>query len=451
MSVLYRRQLQEVINQRFKEVPGKPVLITGMKCCGKSTLAKICSAQFRQFIVIDLNTTQHRRLFEEKETNEITLKSLFFLYGKDFQQRETLIFLKELYRCDKAIDWFRHWITQPFPFQLLASSSFLSDEIMELIAVLEKHSSHFYLPPLTFSEFLDSGEDLTVRDAFRETPVPRYAYEKLLKIFHLYSLTGGMPGIVASIREFPEMTKVNPIYEKILEELSRLVHQESATRKTAYLNEEVLQNIFPFAASRILFNNFGNVGAGSREIARSMNFLARLMVIQLIYPIIDTGKDAIPKRTLSPRLHIGDTGLVNYFSGIQHTLYLSQDMNSVFRGQIARQVVGQELLSGSEKAELVFWTRAKSQSTAEVDFIVPFQGFQIPVVVRSGEPGKLRSLHMFLDEAPHAFAVRLWSGPISIGQHQTIRGKRYFLLNLPYFLSSRINEHLKGFIRLVTE
>lgn len=450
MSILYHRQLQEIINQRFKDVPGKPVLITGMQNSGKTTLAKQCSAPFRQYIMIDLTIAQYRRLFQDKETPDTVLKSLFFLSGQDFQQRGTLIFLKEIYRCNEAIDWFRHWITRPFPFQLMASASFLSDGIIKLRAELEPQASHFYLPPFTFREFLDSGEDLTVRDAFRETPVPRYAYEKLLKIFHLYSLTGGMPEIVASIREFPEMTKVNPIYEKILEGISRLVNQESATRKTAVLNEEILQNIFPFAASRILFNNFGNVGAGSREIARSMRFLERFMIIQLIYPMTSTGEGSQPKKNLSPRLHIGDTGLVNYFSGIQHTLYLSQDMNAVFQGQIARQVVGQEILAGGEKSELVFWTRAKSQSTAEVDFIVPYQGFQIPVVVRSGEPGKLRSLHMFLEEAPHPFAVRLWSGPISVGQHQTIRGKRYFLLNLPYFLSSRINEHLKGFIRLVT-
>jgi predicted AAA+ superfamily ATPase len=316
---------------------------------------------------------------------------------------------------------------------------------------MEQHASHFYLPPLTFSEFLDSGEDLAAREAFRETPVPQYAYEKLLRMFHLYSLTGGMPEIVMSVREFPEMTNLNPIYEKILVDLSLLVAQESSTKKTALLNEEVLQNVFPFAASRILFNNFGNVGAGSREIARSMRFLARMMVVQLFYPTVSSLENALPKKNLSPRLHISDTGLVNYFSGIQHALFFSQDMNAVFHGQIARQVVGQELVTCSGRAELVFWTRNKSQSTAEVDFVLPFQGYQIPVVVRSGEPGRLRSLHMFLEEAPHPFAVRLHSGYISVGQHQTFRGKRYYLLNLPYFLSSRIAEHLNGFIRLITQ
>jgi hypothetical protein len=145
--------------------------------------------------------------------------------------------------------------------------------------------------------------------------------------------------------------------------------------------------------------------------------------------------------------------MVNYFSGIQKSLFQSHDMNAIFAGQIARQVVGQEILA-TEKTGLSpgdalhFWVRNKAQSTAEVDFVIPYNDHLIPVVVKAGEPGRLRSLHQFIDMAPHPYAVRLYAGKLAVQQTQTIRGKKFYLLNLPYFLAGKIREHLKGFIRL---
>ena len=73
----------------------------------------------------------------------------------------------------------------------------------------------------------------------------------------------------------------------------------------------------------------------------------------------------------------------------------------------------------------------------------------IPVMVRSGEPGRLRALHQFVDIAPHPYAIRLYGGPLAIRQAETLSGKKYFLMSLPYFLPGKIIEHLEGFRRFV--
>ena len=147
---------------------------------------------------------------------------------------------------------------------------------------------------------------------------------------------------------------------------------------------------------------------------------------------------------------MADTGMVNYFSGIQMPLFRAHDMNAIFKGQIAKQVVGQEIAASEIKPVLNFWVRKKPQSTAEIDFVIPHDGLLIPVIVKSGVPGRLRSMHQFIDEAPHPYAVRLSSGRLTVQQAQTIRGNKIYMLNLPYFLSSKIKEYLKGFIRLAT-
>lgn len=73
----------------------------------------------------------------------------------------------------------------------------------------------------------------------------------------------------------------------------------------------------------------------------------------------------------------------------------------------------------------------------------------IPVEVKSGATGRLRSLHQFIDIAPHQYAVRFYSGQVQIDKLQTIKKKPFFLLNLPYFLAGELERYLKWFIEQV--
>jgi len=95
---------------------------------------------------------------------------------------------------------------------------------------------------------------------------------------------------------------------------------------------------------------------------------------------------------------------------------------------------------------LHFWVREKKTSNAEVDYIFPFEGKLIPIEVKSGKEGTLRSLHQYMDEAPHTFAVRFYSGELSITKAQTSSGKIYQLLNLPYYLGTQLEKYLNWFI-----
>jgi hypothetical protein len=97
-------------------------------------------------------------------------------------------------------------------------------------------------------------------------------------------------------------------------------------------------------------------------------------------------------------------------------------------------------LTASKK--LSFWVREKKQSVAEVDFLISFQQYIIPIEVKAGKTGTLRSLHQFLDASSNTFAVRLYAGDINISDAATLSGKKYRLLNLPYFLAGNIEQYV---------
>jgi hypothetical protein len=260
-----------------------------------------------------------------------------------------------------------------------------------------------------------------------------------------------MPEIIESWLESPNLHHLGRIYEKILSSWQDLLEQESPARKRSHVASGLLGDAFPYAGSRITFNRFGNRPLGSREAAAAFSLLEKLNVVRLVHPVTGTAGGSVPDTGRSPRLQFADTGMVNYFSGIRQQVADAEDLTLLFGGQILRHVAGQELTaSGSGNGDgYVFWTRGKTQSSAETDFVIPWHDLLIPVAARSGEPGRLRSLHQFIDAAPHPYAVQLHADRLTIRKTNTISGKPFYLLSLPYYLAGRIGEHLEGFVRFV--
>jgi uncharacterized protein len=106
-----------------------------------------------------------------------------------------------------------------------------------------------------------------------------------------------------------------------------------------------------------------------------------------------------------------DTGLVNHMMGIQDEILGSKDVNDLYKGRIAEHITGQELLTLSDSVlyKLNSWMRENKNATSEVDFVWIHKSLVIPLEVKSGKTGKLRSLHQFMDNVPHHWAVRIYS------------------------------------------
>ena len=86
--------------------------------------------------------------------------------------------------------------------------------------------------------------------------------------------------------------------------------------------------------------------------------------------------------------------------------------------------------------------RDKVDATAEVDFVYQYHNMVIPIEVKSGTNSKLRSLHQFLEAAPHDIAVRVWTGKYSIDDVRTPSGKSFRLVNIPFYYVGQLNRIL---------
>ena len=135
-------------------------------------------------------------------------------------------------------------------------------------------------------------------------------------------------------------------------------------------------------------------------------------------------------------------------NGQTERLFQSDDISRLYEGKIAEHIIGQELLAlrSSSLHRINFWVREKKQSNAEVDYVYGHDNKLIPIEVKSGSTGRLRSLHKYIDLAPHNYAVRFYAGKVQIDHIQTINKKSFYLLNLPYFLVGELDRYLEWFI-----
>jgi predicted AAA+ superfamily ATPase len=262
--------------------------------------------------------------------------------------------------------------------------------------------------------------------------------------FHRYVLIGGMPEVVAIYIKKKDVTALNSIYSSLLVSYQDDAEKYAKNATMATILRHCIETA-PFAAGqRITFAGFGQSNYRSREIGEALRTLQRAMLLNLLYPSTSVEIPIMPDLKKSPRLQLLDTGLLNYFAGLQEQFFYHDNLHGFYRGILAEHMVGQELIAAepNSRKKQCFWVRGKSNAQAEVDFLIQYRGHVVPVEVKSGKTGRLRSLFQFMDRCPHHYAVRMYAGPLEAQRVSSLTGKEFHLLNLPYFLAAAVHGYL---------
>ncbi len=444
----YRNAEQEL--QQWKASPyRKPLVLRGARQTGKTTLVKKFGQSFDCFIYLNLEAEQDRHLFE----NELPVKDLiqYICLEKGIRREgETLLFLDEIQYSARAVMLMRYFYEE-IPELYVISAGSLLEIMMEKrkISFPVGRVEYLYLFPMNFEEFMGALGEEAALDCYRATPIPMLAHDKLSKLFRLYSFVGGMPEAVSRYVETRDLSQLAPVYANLLTAYKDDVSKYASTSHEGDVIRHVIETAPKESGNRIAFEKFGNSGYRSLDVSNSMRKLERAMLLYLRYPVTRTELPVYPDKKLRPRLQLLDSGLINYSLGIQAMFFQNTKLTDVYRGTLAEQVVWQELLAQGRKELNVpaFWAREKKQSNAEVDFVYPWQGGLIPVEVKSGKDGTLKSLHQFLENSAEETAVRLYDREYSLIETRTPAGsdhpgKPYRLLTLPLYCAGKIGDYL---------
>ena len=306
--------------------------------------------------------------------------------------------------------------------------------------------------PMTFTEFLvalDERKLASRLESFEfERGVDPAIHNRLLDLLRTYFFTGGMPeavGAFARARRFRDVAAVhNSIVETYREDFPKYVGSRSLPR---------VVNVFNFAARnvgrKVKYIHF------SREdpAAATRADIELLCMARVLSKVVHRHCNGLPLHaegdSRAYKLLYMDIGLMNAVCGLGWSAI--EGMNEtrlVNEGAMAEQFVGQhlqDLLSGSPNRELTYWLREGRATNAEVDYVAAFDGRIVPIEVKAGASGSLKSLHQFVAEKRGAVAIRFDAGQPSI-QSVCTRVQQagaqtdvtYRLLSLPLYLVERL-------------
>lgn len=422
----------------------KPLVLRGSRQVGKTTAVEMFSKEFDQYIALNLEKEEERKIFETTYPFQDLLMALFFYAGKERKLGRTLIFIDEIQNAPRAIALLRYFKEEAGDLFVIAAGSLLETIMDRKISYPLGRVEYMMMHPVTFREFLGATGENQSLEILNSNEIPAFAHPHLMRQFKKYLTIGGMPQVVEQYTRNNDLTALQPIYESLLKSYIEDVEKYAPSSSQVQYIRHILNTAFEVAGSRITIENFGGSTYKFREMREAFTTLEKTFLFQLVYPTTEAVIPALPKLKLKPRLHTLDTGLINYATNMVKDILSMEDIADVYRGRIAEHITGQELLamSNSIMNKLQFWVREKKQSSAEIDYLYQYNGKLIPIEVKSGSIGKLRSLHQFMDIAPHHLAVRVWQGPYLVEKAKTIAGTHFTLLNLPFYLVHRIEREL---------
>lgn len=431
----------------------KPLVIRGARQVGKTTAVAQFAERFKQYIYLNLELPADRAPFEAFTTLESLLQTIFFLKNKQLDQKDsTLLFIDEIQEVPEAINTLRYFYESEPGIPVIAAGSMLETLFNNRISFPVGRVEYKVMRPVSFPEFLAASEETAALEQLQVIPFAGFAYSKLLQLFHVYALIGGMPEIVDHYTQHKDLAALGPIYDSLVTAYLDDVEKYASNASQTLHIRHAIRSSFSQAGKRIKFEGFGNSSYRSREMGEALRMLEKALLLRLIYPVTAAELPLQPDIKKAPRLQVLDTGMLNFFAGLQKEIIGTPDLNSIYQGAMIEHLVGQELLAFQylSLSSLHFWVREKKDSSAEVDYLFPFEGKLVPIEVKSGAEGRLRSLHLFMDMAPHTMAVRFYAGEPGITKATTPKGKEYQLLNLPYFLVSQLEKWLVWFAAQIT-
>jgi len=444
---MFKRTIENYFLDWKKRQKRKPLVIRGARQVGKTSAVNLFAHEyFNAYIYINLELEDNLALFSRMNPVRDLLQAVQLKFNKKIIPGETLIFIDEVQNSSIAMNQLRYFYEEMPALHVVAAGSLLEVKMKtEGFSFPVGRVEYCYMHPVTFEEFLSAmGETETleyIKSIRPGSSISPEIHTTLMKKYHEYLLVGGMPEAVARYAETKSLIDVDPVYESILTGFKDDVLKYSSLARAKYI-QYLVEHASKYIGLPVKYENFGGSGFRSREMSEAFDVLEKAMIISRVYASASKQLPIVNNLKKSPKLLFLDTGLVNYQVALRTEIINIQDINAVYHGQIGEQIVGQTLLSLSirKNINLSCWYREQKGSISEIDYLISSHNKLIPVEVKSGKSGTLRSLHNFMDESKNKFAIRVYSGVMGIEKILTPNKKQFTLFSMPFYLLNRIEQ-----------
>lgn len=434
-----KRTLEDELIEWKNRKEHLPILLRGARQVGKSFLVEeFGKTHFDDVATIDFENRQElKSAFTTREPKEI-LSRLEIALRKPIRENKSLLFLDEIQLCPEALISLRYFKEQMPQLHVIAAGS-----LLEFLLNDENFSfpvgrvEFLYLRPLSFLEYLQAASPYIYKRLkeynLDKTP-SELEHKELLKWVRRYMFVGGMPAAVKASLNDASLLESQRTHYRILQ-----AYESDFGKYAKHTQHKYLQLVFkkaPVLVGQVLKYRRIDEEIRSREIKPALDLLCHAGLIQRVFATTASGLPlhAHIKRDRFKLLYL-DTGLLQTTTKVDATHFFEEDIMQINAGMLAEQFVGQELLAYSPSYQndpLLFWERTDS-GQAEIDYVITVGSDIIPIEVKAGATGTLRSLYSFLQGKKGRIGVRISENPLSL--HNKI-------LSIPFYLVGFLDQLL---------
>ncbi len=441
--------ISKYLEERLKKYTRKPLILRGARQIGKTYIIdEFAKKNYKYSLKINFEESPEAlKFFETNNVVEIR-QNLEIYFDTKLSANESLLFLDEIQFCPKAITSLRYFYEKMPEIDVIAAGSLLDHTLNDMQYSMPVGRVDFaYMYPMNFSEFLMALNENSLLDYIHNYTISQRIsppiHQKLMKLLRLYYFIGGMPEAVMAYVAYGNLFDVETVQESILKSLEFDFSKYGSRSQQELLQK--LVNYIPKAVGRKF--KFSNAVPEARS--ESVKKALRLLELSRIVHLVKSSSAASVPLSFGVRekyfkpLFV-DIGLLNHQLKLRLTDV--ENLISVHEGNLAEQFVGQQLLSLEPfylDKSLFYWLREKRNAEAEIDFVCENQQQIIPLEIKAGKKGTLKSLQVYMVEKKLKRAIRFNADfpsltPVKtfISVNKKTQGIEFDLLSLPLYLVS---------------
>lgn len=381
------RKIEQILEEFYEKEEKKALLVTGARQIGKTFSIREFGKRYSSFVEINfLENKTACSLFEKAENSEDILLRLSMIAEVPLVPGETLIFLDEVQECKEIVTAIK-FLVEEGSYRYVLSGSLLGVDLKDIRSVPVGYMDIVEMYPLDFEEFaVANGVSERVlralEDAFtQEKEVDSLIHDKMMELFRLYLIVGGMPAVVT------KYLTTNNLQEVVKEQKSILEAYKKDISKYDPENKLYLEDIFELIPSELNSKNKRFILKSLNEnfkFSRYSNSFVWLKDAGVALPAFCAEEPRCPlllsKATNLFKLFLSDVGLLAamYMDNIQiKVLNREKDINF---GAIYENAVAQELKAHGFD---LYYFNSKKQG--ELDFLIEQGGEVLPLEIKSGK------------------------------------------------------------------
>lgn len=390
----------------------KPLLITGVRQCGKTYLIKEFGKQEFEdtaYFNFDGNTGLKSIFDFDFDVCRILDELATMVYGKRIVPGKTLVVFDEIQDCPRAIQSLKYFCENMPELHVIAAGSLLGVALRkEGISFPVGKVDRIEMHPMSFEEFViaDGGEKYIdgVNKLDFEREIPELYTVPLEKYLKNYYIVGGMPEAVQTWVDTHDYKEVEEVQDRILKDYADDFgkHTTPDTATKVRLIWDAIPSQIARDNNKFIFSHVKQ-GARAKDLEDALEWLVNAGVA---YKLDLVSTPELPLSGMADstyfKVYMSDVGLLRRKSNVNYRTILEGDVSYIhFKGALTENyVITQMKCMGVDS---YFW---RTKADAEIDFISDYEGVLLPIEVKSADNTKAKSLHLFCNRYHPKMAVK---------------------------------------------